>query len=81
MRHYHNHGIVRLLIADEVGLGKTLAMATAALSLCLLSDKEHKKRKPVIIFAPATLCEQWQVEMIDKLGIPCARWQTQKKFG
>lgn len=79
VRHYHNHGIVRLLIADEVGLGKTLAMATAALSLCLLSDKEHKKRKPVIIFAPATLCEQWQVEMIDKLGIPCARWQTQKK--
>ena len=79
VRHYRDHGIVRLLIADEVGLGKTLSMATAALSLCLLSDRENKKRKPVIIFAPATLCEQWQVEMIDKLGIPCARWQTQKK--
>lgn len=79
VRHFHNHGIVRLLIADEVGLGKTLSMGTAALTLCLLSDKENKKRKPVIIFAPATLCEQWQVEMIDKLGIPCARWQTQKK--
>ncbi len=79
IRHYRNHGIVRLLIADEVGLGKTLSMATAALSLCLLSDKENKKRKPVIIFAPATLCEQWQTEMIDKLGIPCARWHTQKK--
>lgn len=79
IRHYHNHGIVRLLIADEVGLGKTLSMGTAALSLCLLSDKENKKRKPVIIFAPATLCEQWQTEMIDKLGIPCARWHTQKK--
>jgi SNF2 family DNA or RNA helicase len=79
VRHYHNHGIVRLLIADEVGLGKTLSMGTAALSLCLLSDKENKKRKPVIIFCPATLCEQWQTEMIDKLGIPCARWHTQKK--
>ncbi|CEO40190.1 phospholipase D-like domain-containing anti-phage protein [Photobacterium kishitanii] len=79
IRHYRNHGIVRLLIADEVGLGKTLSMGTAALSLCLLSDKENKKRKPVIIFAPATLCEQWQTEMIDKLGIPCARWHTQKK--
>ncbi len=79
VRHYHNHGIVRLLLADEVGLGKTLSMGTAALSLCLLNDKENKKRKPVIIFAPATLCEQWQTEMIDKLGIPCARWQTQKK--
>lgn len=79
VRHYRNHGIVRLLIADEVGLGKTLSMGTAALSLCLLGDKENKKRKPVIIFCPATLCEQWQTEMIDKLGIPCARWHTQKK--
>ena len=79
VRHYHNHGIVRLLLADEVGLGKTLSMGTAALTLCLLNDREYKKRKPVIIFAPATLCEQWQTEMIDKLGIPCARWQTQKK--
>lgn len=79
VRHYHNYGIVRLLIADEVGLGKTLSMGTAALSLCLLSDKKNKKRKPVVIFCPATLCEQWQTEMIDKLGIPCARWHTQKK--
>lgn len=77
--HYQNYGIVRLLLADEVGLGKTLSMGTAALALCLLSDKEQKARKPVVIFAPATLCEQWQTEMIDKLGIPCARWQTQKK--
>ncbi len=34
-----------------------------------------------MIFVPATLCEQWQTEMIDKLGIPCARWDTQKKSG
>jgi SNF2 family DNA or RNA helicase len=79
IRHYHNHGIVRLLLADEVGLGKTLSLATAALALCLLLEKEQKRRKPVIIFAPATLCEQWQTELIDKLGIPCARWHTQKK--
>ena len=79
LRHYHNHGIVRLLLADEVGLGKTLSLATAALALCLLSDKEHQSRKPVVIFAPATLCEQWQTELIDKLGIPCARWETQRK--
>ena len=79
LRHYHNHGIVRLLLADEVGLGKTLSLATAALALCLLSDKEHQSRKPIVIFAPATLCEQWQTELIDKLGIPCARWETQRK--
>ena len=79
LRHYHNHGIVRLLLADEVGLGKTLSLATAALALCLLSDKERQSRKPIVIFAPATLCEQWQTELIDKLGIPCARWETQSK--
>ena len=80
MRHYRLHGIVRLLIADEVGLGKTLSMGTAALTLCLLSDKiTNRRRKPVIILAPSTLCEQWQTEMIDKLGIPCARWHTTKK--
>ncbi|MGE3703276.1 MAG: SNF2-related protein, partial [Hyphomicrobiaceae bacterium] len=79
LRHYHNHGIVRLLLADEVGLGKTLSLATAALALCLLSDRERQSRKPIVIFAPATLCEQWQTELIDKLGIPCARWGTQRK--
>ncbi len=81
--HYHNYGYVRLLLADEVGLGKTLSLGTAALALCLLIERQAKagrnKRKPMIIFAPATLCEQWQTEMIDKLGIPCARWNTLKK--
>ncbi len=79
LRHYRNHGVVRLLLADEVGLGKTLSLGTAALALCLLNDRENGTRKPVVIFAPATLCQQWQTEMIDKLGIPCARWHTQKK--
>lgn len=79
IRHYHNHDVVRLLLADEVGLGKTLSLGTAALSLCLLSEKESKRTKPIVIFCPATLCEQWQVELIDKLGIPCARWDTLNK--
>ena len=80
LRHYSIHGFVRLLLADEVGLGKTLSLGTAALALCLLQDQAKAAQKPVVIFAPATLCEQWQTEMIDKLGIPCARWETQKKF-
>ena len=80
LRHYSSHGFVRLLLADEVGLGKTLSLGTAALALCLLQDQAKAAQKPVVIFAPATLCEQWQTEMIDKLGIPCARWETQKKF-
>jgi SNF2 family DNA or RNA helicase len=71
--------VVRLLLADEVGLGKTLSLGTAALTLCLLADSEHQVRRPVVVFAPATLCEQWQTEMLDKLGIPCARWDTLRK--
>ena len=43
-------------------------------------DKNGGKRKPVVIFAPATLCVQWQTEMIDKLGLPCVRWETRKKI-
>ncbi|MBK1718769.1 phospholipase D-like domain-containing anti-phage protein [Thiocystis violacea] len=79
LRHYNDHGQVRLLLADEVGLGKTLSLGTAALTLCLLSEKTRRRRKPIVIFAPATLCEQWQTEMIDKLGIPCARWHSNRK--
>lgn len=76
LRHQRLYGSVRLLLADEVGLGKTLSLATAALTLCLLSDKENGPRRPVVIFAPATLTEQWQTELLDKLGIPTARWDT-----
>ena len=79
LRHYRQHPVVRLLLADEVGLGKTLSLGAAALTLCLLADKEHQARNPVVIFTPATLCEQWQTEMIDKLGIPTARWDTLRK--
>lgn len=79
LRHYRLYGVVRLLLADEVGLGKTLSLATAALTLCLLADRESGPRRPVVIFSPATLTEQWQTEMLDKLGIPTARWDTVRK--
>lgn len=79
LRHYRLYGVVRLLLADEVGLGKTLSLATAALTLCLLSDRENGPRRPVVIFAPATLTEQWQTEVLDKLGIQTARWDTVRK--
>jgi superfamily II DNA or RNA helicase len=79
LRHHNDHGQARLLLADEVGLGKTLSLGTAALTLCLLAEKTGRRRKPIVIFAPATLCEQWQTEMIDKLGIPCARWHSSRK--
>ena len=50
---FHEHrelyGKCRLLLADEVGVGKTLSMATAALVSALLGDG------PVLILCPATL--------------------------
>lgn len=81
LKHREWFGVVRLLLADEVGLGKTLSLATATIVLALQShaDKSAPKRrraKPIAIFAPATLTEQWQVELLDKLGIPVGRWSS-----
>jgi hypothetical protein len=82
VRHRGWFGVVRLLLADEVGLGKTLSLGTAALTLALLdADNENTngRPRPVVILAPASLTEQWQTEMIDKLGVACARWDSRKK--
>ena len=73
MRQREVHGKVRLLLADEVGVGKTLSLATVALLTALMKDG------PALILAPATLCEQWQTELIEKLGIPSARWISNQK--
>ena len=72
LEHREIYGKARLLLADEVGVGKTLSMATSALVSALLEDG------PVLILAPSTLTIQWQVEMMDKLGIPAAVWSSQK---
>ena len=73
LQHREIYGKARLLLADEVGVGKTLSMATSALVSALLDDG------PVLILAPSTLTIQWQVEMMDKLGVPSAVWSSQKK--
>lgn len=73
LEHRDIYGKVRLLLADEVGLGKTLSMATSALMSVLLDDG------PVLILVPSTLTIQWQIEIMDRLGIPSAVWSSQKK--
>jgi len=73
LEHRETYGKARLLLADEVGVGKTLSMAASALVSALLDDG------PVLILAPSTLTIQWQVEMMDKLGVPAAVWSSQKK--
>lgn len=70
---YRLHGRARFLIADDVGLGKTLSMAAAAMVLSLMSNGN------VVIFAPATLTRQWQTELEDLLGLPSAIWSTTRK--
>jgi superfamily II DNA or RNA helicase len=71
--HRQTYSRARLLLADEVGLGKTLSLATSAMISVLLGDG------PVLILCPSTLTLQWQVELTDRLGIPSAVWHSTKK--
>jgi SNF2 family DNA or RNA helicase len=73
LEHREVYGQARLLLADEVGVGKTLSLATSAMVASLLGDG------PALILCPATLCLQWQVELKDKLGIPSAVWLSNRK--
>ena len=73
LKHRETYGKARLLLADEVGVGKTLSMAASAMISALLNDG------PVLILCPSTLTLQWQVELKDKLGIPSAVWLSTKK--
>ena len=58
----------RYLLADGVGLGKTLQMGGLAKLIGTLDDD------PVFIVAPKAVVSQWQEEMIDKLAAPSALW-------
>jgi len=73
LEHRESYGMARFVLADEVGVGKTLSLATAAMVGCLLGDG------PALILTPATLCQQWQVELKDKLGLPSAVWLSSGK--
>lgn len=52
------------LVADEVGLGKTIS-AGLALRRLLLTGQVRR----VLILAPANVCVQWQDEMFEKFGL------------
>jgi len=73
LQHRETYGKARLLLADEVGVGKTLSLAASAMISVLLNDGA------VLILCPSTLTVQWQVELADKLGIPSAVWLSSKK--
>lgn len=73
LNHRETYQKVRVLLADEVGVGKTLSLAASALVSVLLGDG------PVLILVPSTLLEQWQIELLDRLAMPVARWHSTRK--
>lgn len=54
----------RLLIADDVGLGKTIEAGLVYLELAA----RHRARR-VLVVAPASICRQWRDELLEKFGI------------
>jgi len=66
----HRLGGARLVLADQVGLGKTVQLAMAALLMAL----EDPDGGPILVLAPKPLLQQWQDEMMELLRLPSARW-------
>lgn len=66
----HRLGGARLVLADQVGLGKTIQLAMAALLMAL----EDIDGGPILVLAPKPLLQQWQDELMELLQIPSARW-------
>ncbi|MFH2039532.1 MAG: phospholipase D-like domain-containing anti-phage protein, partial [Chloroflexota bacterium] len=64
----HKNGGARFVLADQVGLGKTVQLALSAMLMALYGSK------PVLVIAPKSLLAQWQDELYSLLGIPCAIW-------
>ncbi|MBF2759131.1 MAG: DEAD/DEAH box helicase [Ectothiorhodospiraceae bacterium AqS1] len=53
-----------LLIADDVGLGKTIESGLVIQELLL-----RHRAKSVLVICPASLQEKWRIEMLEKFGL------------
>lgn len=62
----------RYILADMVGLGKTVQLALAAMLMALHGDG------PILVLAPKALVWQWQDEMRNLLDMPSAVWAGKK---
>ena len=67
-REHQTKGGARFLLADQVGLGKTIQLAMSAKLMALYGDD------PILIIVPKTLVFQWQDEMKSLLDMPSAVW-------
>ncbi|MGG3756118.1 phospholipase D-like domain-containing anti-phage protein [Bacillus anthracis] len=65
--HKKSYG-ARYILADPVGLGKTIQLAMSAQLMALYGEK------PVLVIVPKTLIWQWQDELDTLLNIPSAVW-------
>lgn len=54
-----------VLIADEVGLGKTIEAGL------VISQKWAERRRSLLIVTPANLRKQWHQELTEKFFLPC----------
>lgn len=64
----HKVNGARLILADMVGLGKTVQLALSAQLMALYGSK------PILVLVPKTLLWQWQDEMKNLLDMPSAVW-------
>lgn len=65
---------LRVLLADEVGLGKTIE-AGALLAFA----RRHLGATRILILAPAQLCRQWQEELQAHFGISAWRYEAGRR--
>ncbi len=53
-----------VILADEVGLGKTIEAGI------VISEYFSRGNTKILVIAPASLCQQWQVELTEKFDLP-----------
>jgi superfamily II DNA or RNA helicase len=70
--HRGPQGKARFVLADQVGLGKTIQLAMAAELIALTGQA------PILVICPKTLVWQWQAEMNDLLDMPSAVWDGRR---
>ncbi len=66
--HQGSMGKARYVLADQVGLGKTLQLAMSAMLIALTGER------PILVICPKTLTWQWQGELRDLIEFPSAVW-------